>query len=140
MKRFRSCGENCSGVDEGLEVHDAVPILAAVNDDQNFLCQLVGLRQGEDFEQLVDGAESAGKNHQRLGQIGEPELAHEKIMEFKIERGRDVGIGILLEWQIDVEADAFASGLVGAQICGFHDARTTSGGDDEAAPAGRDLY
>ncbi len=53
--------------------------------------------------------------------------------------GRDVGIGILLEGQIDVEADAFASGLVGAEVGGFHDAGTSAGGDDEAAAAGGNL-
>jgi len=37
-------------------------------------------------------------------------------MEFEVERGGDVGIGILFEREIDVEADAFASGLVGAEV------------------------
>src|SRR5271166_5028105 len=103
-----------TSVDEGLEVHDAMPVFTAVDDDENFLGKLVGLREGKDFEKFVDGAEAAGKNHQSFGEISEPELAHEEIVEFEIQRGRDVLIGILLEGQIDVEADAFASGLVGA--------------------------
>ena len=48
-------------------------------------------------------------------------------------------VGILLEGQIDVEADGFASGLVGTEVGGFHDAGTTAGGDDEAVAAGGNL-
>src|SRR5580693_4722291 len=73
-------GGDGAGVDEGLEVHDAVPVFAAVDDDENFLGQFVGLGEGKDFKKLVDGAEASGKNHQRFGEIGEPELAHEKIV------------------------------------------------------------
>src|SRR5580658_1417284 len=60
-------------------------------------------------------------------------------MELEVESGSDVGIGILLEREIDVEADGFASGFVGAEIGSFHDAGTTAGGDDEAAAAGGNL-
>jgi hypothetical protein len=139
LEQVQIVGGDGAGVDEGLEVHDAVPVFAAVDDDQNFLGKLVGLREGEDFEKFVDGAEAAGKNHQRFGEIGEPEFAHEEIMELEVERGGDVGVGILLEGQVDVEADALASGLVGAEVGGFHDAGTAAGGDDEAAAAGGNL-
>src|ERR1035438_9305915 len=116
-----------------------MPVFAAVDDDEDFLGKFVGLREGENFEEFVDGAEAAGKNHQRFGEIGEPELAHEEIVELEVERGRDVLVGILLEGQIDVEADGFASGLVGTEVGGFHDAGTTAGGDDEAVAAGGNL-
>ena len=132
-------GSNGAGIDEGLEVHDAVPVFTAINDDENFLGKFVSLREGEDFEEFVDGAEAAGKNHQRFGEIGEPEFAHEKIVEFEIERRGDIGVGILLEGQIDVEADAFASGFVGAEVGGFHDAGTAAGSDDETVAAGGNL-
>src|SRR5580704_15217312 len=128
---------NRAGVYEGLEVHDAVPVFAAVDDYENFLGEFVGLGEGKDFKEFVDGAEATRENHQRLGEIGEPEFTHEEIVELEVQRGRDVGIGILLEGQTDVEADAFASGFVGAEVGGFHDAGTSAGGDDEAAAAGR---
>jgi hypothetical protein len=139
LEQVQVFGSDCAGVDEGLEVHDAVPVFAAVDYDENLFGQLVGLSEGEDFEEFVDGAEAAGKNHQRFGEIGEPELAHEEIVELEVERGRDVRIGILLEREIDVEADGFASGFVGAEVGGFHDAGTTAGGNDEAAAAGGNL-
>ena len=132
-------GSDGASVDEGLEVHDAMPVFTAVDDDQNFLGELVGLREGEDFEEFVDRAEAAGKNHQRFGEIGEPEFAHEEIVEFEVERRSDVGVGILLEGQIDVETDALASGFVGAEVGGFHDAGSAAGSDDETVPAGGDL-
>ena len=54
--------------------------------------------------------------------------------------GRDVRVGLLLEGQLDVEADRLGSGLVGSAICGLHDAGTSAGGDDEAmAGAGEGL-
>ncbi len=90
-------------------------------------------------EKFVDGAEASGKNHESFGEIGEPEFAHEEIVELEVERGGDVRIGILLEGQIDVEADGFASGFVSAEVGGFHDAGATAGSDDEAATAGGNL-
>ena len=132
-------GSDGASIDEGLEVHDAMPVFTAVDDDENFLGELVGLREGEDFEEFVDGAEAAGENHQSFGEIGEPEFAHEEIVEFEVERGRDVGVGILLEGQIDVETDALASGFVGAKVGGFHDAGAAAGSDDETVAAGGDL-
>jgi len=37
-------------------------------------------------------------------------------VELKVERGRDVGVGRLLEGQPDVHPDGFAAGLVSAAI------------------------
>jgi len=128
-----------AGVDEGLEVHDAMPVFAAVNDDENFLGEFISLGKGEDFEKFVDRAEAAGKNHQRFGKIREPEFAHEEIMEFEVERGSDVGVWILFERQIDIEPDALSSSFVGAEVGGFHNAGASAGGDDETAAAGGNL-
>src|SRR5580704_13607826 len=86
LEQVEVFGRDGTGVDEGLEVHDAVPVFAAVNDDKDFFREFVGLGEGEDFEELVDGAEAPGKNNQGFGEVGEPELAHEEIMEFEIER------------------------------------------------------
>ncbi len=85
-----------------------LPVARSVNDDGDLLGQLPRLRQGEQLEHLVQGAESAGKDHQCLGQIREPELAHEKVVELEVQAGRDVGVGHLLEGQFDVEADGLA--------------------------------
>ena len=44
-------------------------------------------------------------------------------------------MGYCSKGKIDVEADSFASGFVGAQIGGFHDAGTTAGGDYKTSAA-----
>jgi hypothetical protein len=96
----------------------------------------VGLRQGEQFEHLVDGAEAPGKNDQRSRQIGEPVLAHEEVVELEVQRRRDVAVRRLFEGQLNVEADGFSAGLEGAAVGGFHDAGAAAGGDDKAMTAG----
>ena len=47
--------------------------------------------------------------------------------------------GILLEGQLDIQADGLASGFVGAEVGGFHDAGASAGGDDETVAAGGNL-
>ena len=126
---------NSAGVDEGLEVEDAVPVFAAVDDDQNFLGQLVGLREREDLEEFVHGAEAAGENDERLGKIGEPELPHEEVVKLKIQGGSDVPVGALFEGELNVQANRFSAGFVGAKVGGFHDAGTSAGGNHETAAA-----
>ena len=41
-----------------------VPVFAAIDDDQDFLGQFFGLREGQDFEEFVHGAEAARENDQ----------------------------------------------------------------------------
>ena len=139
LEQVEVFGRDRAGVDKGLEVHDTVPVFAAVDDDQNFLGELVSLGEGEDLEEFVDGAEAAGKNHQGFGEIGEPELTHEEIMELEVERGSDVRIGILLEGQVDVEPNRLAPCFVSPEVRSFHDSRTAAGGYDKAVPAGWNL-
>src|SRR5204863_7007874 len=105
---------------------------AAVENDADFLRQLVGLDEREDFEELVARAEAAGKDHQRLREIREPELAHEEIVELELEPFGDVRIGTLLEGQPDVEADRLPAGFARAAVGRLHDAWTAAGRDDEA--------
>ena len=93
---------------EDVEVDDALPVGRAVDDDGDLLGELVGLGEGEQLEHFVQGAEAAGKDDQRLGEVGEPVLAHEEVVEVEVERGRDVGVGHLLEGQLDVQADGLA--------------------------------
>jgi hypothetical protein len=79
-------GRDGAGIHQHVEVEDLLPILRAVDDDGDLLGQLLGLGQGEDLEHLVEGAEAAGKDHQRLGQVGKPQLAHEEVVELEVER------------------------------------------------------
>src|ERR1017187_5941389 len=121
FRRNGSCVHQC------LEIDDLVPVLAAVNHHTDVLGELFGLRQGQQFKHLVEGTKASGKHHQRLGQGGEPQLAHEEVVELKIKVGRDVGDGNLLEGQVDVEADSLAARFVGAAVGRFHDARPAAG-------------
>jgi len=63
---------------------------------------------------FVHGAETARENHQGLSQVREPEFPHEEIVELEVKRGGDVGVGILLEGQIDVQTDCLATGFHGS--------------------------
>src|SRR5208337_1799215 len=123
----------------GFEIDDLLPVLAAIHDDDNFLRQLLRLGEGDNLKEFVERTETSGKNHQPFGQVREPELAHEKVMELEVERRRDVAVRILLEGQVDVEPDGFSSRFVGAKIGGFHDAGAAAGGDDKAVALGGNL-
>src|SRR6266478_9342131 len=139
LEQFEVWWRDHAGVDHGVEIDDFLPVRAAIDDNDNLLSQLLSLSKGEDFKKFVERAEASGKDHQRFGQIREPELTHEKVMELEVERRRDVGVRILLERQIDVEAYGFSASLVSAKICRFHDARSAAGSDDKAMALGGDL-
>src|SRR5271166_180150 len=87
LEKLQILWRNSSRIHHGLEVDQAVPVLAAVDHDENFLGQLLRLREGEYFEELIHGSEASGKNHQRFRQICEPKLAHEEVVKFEIQRG-----------------------------------------------------
>src|ERR1700723_4220168 len=61
LEQVKVLGSNRAGIDEGLEVHDAMPVFAAIDDNENLLGEFIGLGQREDFEEFVDCAEAAGK-------------------------------------------------------------------------------
>src|SRR5262249_893178 len=72
------------------EVDHASPVAPAVDQDQVAPVKLAGLHQREHLPQFVHGAEAARENDQRLGQLREPQLAHEEVVELKIELRTDV--------------------------------------------------
>jgi hypothetical protein len=51
----------------------------------------------------------------------------------ELERGIQVGIGVLLERQLDVEPDGVGAGVAGSSVGSFHRARSAAG-DDRVAP------
>src|ERR1700692_3111932 len=107
LEQFEVWRRDHAGVDHSVEIDDFLPVRAAIDDNDNFLGQFLSLGKGEDFKKFVERAEAPGKDYERFGQIREPELTHEKVMELEVERRRDVGVRILLEGQIDVEANGF---------------------------------
>jgi len=96
---------NRAGIHHRLEINNAAPILAAVNDHENSLGQFLRLRKREDLEKLIQGSETTGEDDQRLGQVREPELTHKKVMKFEVKGRRDIRIWRLFGRQIDVEPD-----------------------------------
>src|SRR5579863_10603111 len=139
LEKLQILRRNRSRIHHSLEVDQPVPVFAAVDNDENLLCQLLRLRKRKNFEKLVQGAEAARENHQCFGQVGEPELAHEEVVKLEIQRGSDVGIGHLLERQSDIQSHRLRSGLLCPEIGRFHDARTATSRDYEAAPASGNL-
>ena len=85
------------------------------------------LGQGKDFKKFVERAKASGENDQRFGQIGKPLLAHEEIVELKIEFRSDVLIWILLKRQPDIQADRFSAGFMGAAIGRLHNPGAATG-------------
>ena len=122
---------NRSPVDERPQIEHLVPVLASVEDDEELLRELAGLRQRQDLEHLVERAEAAGKDHERLRQVREPELPHEEVVELEVQIVGDVLIGSLLEGKSDVEPDGLAAGLVRSAVGRLHDAGTSPGAYDE---------
>src|SRR3954465_9694737 len=97
-------------LDQRVDIQDLLPVLlTAIDHHQDFFCELLRLHQGQDLEEFVQSAEATGKDHQRLREISEPVLAHEEVMELKIQLGRDPPIRKLLVGQANVEPDGFAA-------------------------------
>src|ERR1700761_5789729 len=135
LKELEVSGRDRSLLHQYIQVDYRFPVGRTVENDRDLLGQLFGLGEGKDFEGFVERAKAAGKDHQRLGKVGEPVLAHEEVVELEVERRRDVGVGQLLKWQLDVKPNGLAAGFVCAAVRGLHNSRPTTGGDNEAALA-----
>ena len=115
-----------------LEVDDLLPVLRSVEQYRDRAIQLLRLLQGQYLHHLVERAEAAGKNHQRARQMGEPQLAHEKIVKLERQAARDVRIGPLLVRQTDIQADRSSARFGRAAIGRLHDAGAAAGADHVA--------
>ena len=116
---------------EGVEVDHLLPEALPEQHDRHVLLDLARLDEGEDLHELVQGPEAAGHDHHGLGQVAEPELPHEEVVELDREPAGDVGVVVLLERERDVQADVLALGIAGTTIGGLHDPRTPAGADHE---------
>src|SRR3954447_9965444 len=105
---------------ERIEIDDFFPELRAIENNQDFTFQLLGLSEGQDFGQFVQSSKSAGKDHERLRQIRKPELPHEEVMKLERKFRGDVWVGTLLERKTNVQANRFSAGFARAPIRGFH--------------------
>src|SRR5271170_919671 len=111
-----------SFVGKHLQVYDASPVRSINKDDRNSR-HLLGPNECEQFKQLVQRTETAGKSYQRVGPHREMELAYCEIMKLKGKTGRRIGIRLLLARQPDIEPYRGGAGVRCAAIRGFHDTR-----------------
>src|SRR6266851_7658765 len=109
-------------VDQKIEVDGAAPIAFADQHHRQRL-DLSRLYQGQHLEQFVEGAVTAREGHQRPRAQQEVQLAQREIAETKAQLRGDVGIGILLVRQTDVEPDRLRADVEGATVGGFHHPR-----------------
>src|SRR5208283_4230928 len=123
-------------VDQEIQIDRLAPVALAHQDDGDRL-DLACLYERQHLEQFVEGAIPPRKSDKRLCSHEKMELAHGKIMKVEAKVGRDVGVGILLMWQADVETDRFGADVECATIGGLHDSRSAAGHDDPLLSIGR---
>src|ERR1700737_3419577 len=83
LQHFKFVFIDGAGVHHGLPVQNLIPIFSAVDKDDVVLSQLARLHEGEHFHELVKRAEPPRENYQGLGDLREPELTHEEVMEIE---------------------------------------------------------
>src|SRR4051794_37620567 len=113
-------------------VDQPVPV-GRVDQADRELVDLAGLDQRQRLEELVERAEAAGQDDERVRVADEHDLAREEVVE--LERVGDVAVGVLLEGQLDVQADRARAGLARAAVGGLHGAGPAPGDDGEAGLA-----
>mmetsp|Transcript_70578 Transcript_70578/g.178875 ORF Transcript_70578/g.178875 Transcript_70578/m.178875 type:complete len:326 (+) Transcript_70578:109-1086(+) len=113
-------------VHEGLPIDDSVPELLTDEDHRELSLDLPRLHEGDDFEELVAGAEAAGRDDEAHALVGHPELAREEVVELEAQLRGHPGVQPILEGQGDAEADRLPTGLVCALVGGLHHARASA--------------
>src|SRR3954451_23749465 len=113
-------------------VDQPVPV-GRVDQADRELVDLAGLDQRQRLEELVERAEAAGQDDERVRVADEHDLAREVVVE--LARVGDVAGGVLLEGQLDVQADRARAGLARAAVGGLHRAGPAAGDDGEARRA-----
>ncbi len=108
----------------GLEQHDRMEVA------------LARLNECQQLERLVLGSESAREQGEGVGLLHEHELAGEEVLEVDQPALVDVGVGLGLERQADVDAEAMLQ--AGAPVARFHDPGSRSRHDHPSVSA-RDL-
>ena len=98
------------------------------------MADLAGLDQGERLEQLVQRAEAAREDDEGRGVLHEHRLAHEEEVEVEA-AWSTIGVGALLERQLDVAPDREAAGFAGAAVGRLHDAGAAAGDHRECRPS-----
>src|SRR5450759_1031566 len=106
------------------------PVVATEENDGEAV-DLSRLNECECFEQLVEGAKTAGEDNECHRILDEHRLPDEEVLE--VDEGVDVRVRALLEWQLDVAADRPPSTEPGALVAGLHYAGFVACDDAEAS-------
>src|SRR3984893_16638829 len=115
-----------------VEIDHLVPVFGAEQHDRHALARFVRLYERQDLEQFVERAVAAGEQHDRLGQVDKPELAHEEIMEVEAEFPADKWVVKFVVRDRDGQPDIEPLRLASAAAGRLHNAGTAAGADDEA--------
>src|SRR5438477_392339 len=91
--RCSDCWRNITN--QRLEVDDLAPILRSIQYHWDSARQFFGLRQRQGLHEFIQGAKPAGKDHQRAGEVGKPQLSHEEIPKVKGQPRCDVAVCLL---------------------------------------------
>ncbi len=127
-EKFPILGIDHALVRQVVEIDDVAPVGFAHEHDRHGL-DLARLAEGQDLEQFVERAVTAGKRDKRHRPLQKVQLAQREIMEGEAKLGRDIGVRELLARQADVEADRLRPDVERAPVGRFHDARAAAGHD-----------
>src|SRR5690625_1808319 len=128
-------GPHGSVFHQGFEIDHVGPEARAEEYDGHAFFHLQGLHQRQQFEEFIEGAETARHDDYRLGHIGEPVFPHEEVVEFEGQLGADVAVLEFFGGNGDGEADRASTSLVRAAVRRLHDARPATGADNIASRA-----
>ena len=131
MEQFEVVLVDHSRVGEMFPVDDLVPVLLAENHDGHTVAVFLGLDKGQQFEHFVEGAESAGEHHEGSSHLHEPVLTDKEVAELQVQFVVDVGVRVLFERKLDVEAGGGCAHIVCAAVARFHDTGTATGHNGE---------
>ncbi|MND82835.1 hypothetical protein D3C80_746790 [compost metagenome] len=120
------------------EVQGVLPETSTRSVEQYYRDQwaFAGLDQCEHFQAFVQRSEAAGAEDQGIGLLDEEQLAGEEKMEGQQLVGPvDSGVGMLFEWQGDIEAQAVIE--PGTFVCSGHDAAASAGNHHQVGASQR---
>ncbi len=116
--------------DEGVAHigHEWLPELYA-HENERELLDLGSLYEDCGLKDFVHRAKPPRHGDEGIGVFHEHHFADEKVAE--LNEAVEVGVGLLLEGELDVAADGDTFGIAGTTVGGFHDARAATGHDGE---------
>lgn len=122
-------GNGAAGNHHVDELFDVAVVFGPKHNDREVL-DLLGLHERDGFEKFVHGAHAARHDNKAEGVLHEHDLADKEVLE--LDHEVEPRITALLVRQTDVAANGIAPCLLGAPVCSFHDAWTSTGHDGEA--------